>query len=135
MHAKELQLVEDYWRDQVELVTALKESAVTRVPPLDAQPKDEDGFSSGDSRLKGMALAGEGSGLGAMSPLAQATRAALAAIGPPPLFNPLAQFMAHLQAEYGGFWRDQMHRIQDFCHKKRILSVPCIPGCHGWRQR
>ena len=53
-----------------------------------------------------------------MSRLAQATRAALAAVGPRPLFDPLPEFMAHLEVEYGGFRRDQMHRIQDFCREK-----------------
>lgn len=99
-------------------MTTLKESAIARVSALDAQSKDEEGFSSGDSKLKGNALIDEGSGLGAMSRLAQTTWAALAAINPPPLFNPLAQFMAHLHVEYGGFRRDQMHCIQDFCCKK-----------------
>ena len=103
LHATELRSVEDYWRDRVELVTALKESAVARVPTFGDQPKEEED---------------EGSSMRAMSRLALATRAALAAVGPPPLFDPLAQFMAHLEVEYGGFRRDQMHRIQDFHREK-----------------
>ena len=96
LHATELRPVEDYWCDRMELVTALKESAIARVPTVVNQPKEEED---------------EGSSMRAMSRLALATRAALAAVGPPPLFDPLAQFMAHLEVEYGGFRRDQMHRI------------------------
>lgn len=103
LHVEELNLVEEYWLNRVELVTALKEGAVANVPTRVNQPKPE-----GDA----------GSSMQAMSRLAQATRAALEAVGPPPSFDPLAKFMAHLEVEYGGFRRDQMHRIQDFHREK-----------------
>ena len=113
--------VEDYWRDRVELVTALKEGAVARVATSVDHAKEDEGSSGGDSKQKGIALLGGGSGLGAMSRLAQATRAALAAVGPPPPFDPLALFMVHLEMEYGGFRRDKMHRIQDFRREKKDI--------------
>ena len=118
LHTNELQLVEEYWRGRIELVTALKESAVARLPTFADRSKEEGSSSGGDSKQQGIPLAADGSGMGAMSRLAQATQAALAAVGPPPLFDPLAQFMAHLEFEYGGFRRDQMHRIQDFRREK-----------------
>jgi hypothetical protein len=102
----------------VELVTTLKESAVVRVPAFTDQPEEEVGSSSGDARQKGIAIVDESSGMGAMLCLAQATQATLVAIGPPPPFEPLARFMAHLEIEYGGFRHDQMQRIQDFHHEK-----------------
>jgi hypothetical protein len=43
LHTEDLRPVEDYWRDRVELVTALKESAVARVPAFIDQPKEEGG--------------------------------------------------------------------------------------------
>ena len=89
----------------MELVTALKESAVSRVPAFTDQSKAEGDSSSGTL------VVGEGLGMGVMSRLAQATRAALAEVGPPPAFDPLALFMVHLEGEYGGFRRDQMQRI------------------------
>ena len=71
-----------------------------------------------DQDRRGIALVDEASAMGVMSRMAQATRAALAAVGPPPPFDPLARFMAHLEVEYGGFRRDQMQRIQDFRREK-----------------
>ena len=50
--------------------------------------------------------------------MARATQAALTAVGPPPPFNPFAEFVAHLEVEYGRFRRDQMQRIQDFRREK-----------------
>ena len=50
--------------------------------------------------------------------MAQAFNAAVDAVGPPPAFNPLALFMRHLDLEYGGFRRDQMHHIRDFRREK-----------------
>lgn len=110
--------VEEYWRDRLELVTAIKESPDDHVLTFTDQPKKEEGSSSGDTRQKGIALVDEASGMGAMLRLAQITRAALAAVGPPPLFDPLARFMAHLEVEYGGFRRDHMQRIKDFRREK-----------------
>ena len=51
--------------------------------------------------------------------MAQATLAALPAVGDPPLFEPLRLFIAHLVVEDGGFKCDQMQRIQDFHRKKK----------------
>ena len=112
LHAAELRPVEDYWRDRMELVTTIKESAVSRVSASTDKPKAEGGSSSGTL------VVGEELGMGFMSRLAQATRAALAEVGPPPAFDPLALFMVHLEAEYGGFRRDQMQRIQEFRREK-----------------
>lgn len=39
LHVEELNLVEEYWLNRVELVTALKEGAVANVPTLVNQPK------------------------------------------------------------------------------------------------
>ena len=50
--------------------------------------------------------------------MAQATHAALSAVGDPPLFEPLHLFIAHLDVEYGGFRRDEMQHIKDFCREK-----------------
>jgi hypothetical protein len=59
-----------------------------------------------------------GSSTATLSRMARATHAALTAVGPPPPFNSLAEFVAHLEVEYGGFRRDQMQRIQDFRQEK-----------------
>jgi hypothetical protein len=50
--------------------------------------------------------------------MAHVTQATLTAIGPPPPFNPLAEIVAHLEMEYGGFRRDQIQRIQNFRREK-----------------
>ena len=49
--------------------------------------------------------------------MARITQATLTVVGPPPPFSPFAEFVAHLEVEYGGFWRDQMQHIQDFRQK------------------
>ena len=69
-YAAELRPIEDYWRDRVELVTALKESAVARVETSIDQPKEDEGSSGGNSKQKGSALLDKGSQMGAMSHLA-----------------------------------------------------------------
>jgi hypothetical protein len=50
--------------------------------------------------------------------MTRATHAILTVVGPPPPFNPLIEFVAHLEVEYGGFRQDQMQRIQDFRQEK-----------------
>ena len=54
----------------------------------------------------------------ALSRMAQALKATVAAVGPSPAFTPLVLFMRHLDLEYGGFRRDQMHCIRDFRYEK-----------------
>ena len=89
-------------------MTTLMKSAVARVPVFTNQLKEEGVSFREDIKQKGIALAGEASGMEAMSRLAQAARAALEAVGPPSVFNPLARFMAHLEVKYGGFRHNQM---------------------------
>jgi hypothetical protein len=59
-----------------------------------------------------------GSSTTTLSQMARASQTALTVVGPPPPFNLLAEFVAHLEMKYGGFWRDQMQRIQDFRREK-----------------
>ena len=104
--------MEQYWEARVELISALKDGAVaTFAPPIlkEEEPPEE-------SKDKELALGPivVGSSTATLSRMARATQAALPAVGPPPPFNPLAEFVAHLEIEYGGFRQDQMQRIQDF---------------------
>jgi hypothetical protein len=117
----ELRGVERYWETRVELVSALKEGAASSfmaVPEVKMEVQegvyvvDVEGASLINSTAQGQALAAAS----ASSPVlllfryAQATQAALASLGAPPDFEPLQAFELHLQEEYGGFRRDQMHR-------------------------
>ena len=119
----------------MDLVTALKESAFALVATSVDQAKEDESSSDGDSKQKGIAVQGGGSGLGAMSRLAQATRAALAAVGPPPPFDPRAQFMVHLEVEYGGFRRIRWTASRISAVRRRIPRAPCIPDWCSWRRR
>ena len=59
-YAEELRPIEDYRRDCVELVTALKESAVARVAASLNLSKEDESSSGGDSKQKGSALLDKG---------------------------------------------------------------------------
>jgi len=117
-HELQLREVERYWEARVELISALKEGAVASLLPavkVEENPADGSGSSSEDTKGKAPVLSQPSVTL---SRVAQATQAALSAIGDPPLFDPLRLFIAHLEVEYGGFRRDQMQRIQDFRREK-----------------
>ena len=101
-HAESLLEVEDYWARRTEVMASVKVEPST--PFTTTIPKEE-GTSSG----------GEGT---FVSRGTQAMLAAAEAFGPPPPFRPFERFMAHLEAKFGGFRRDQMLRIQDFRREK-----------------
>ena len=71
---------------------------------------DVEGDSPSEPKDKGFApaAASTSSPILPLSRYAQATQAALAYLGAPPVFEPLREFELHLQEEYGGFRRDQM---------------------------
>jgi len=83
-------------------------------------PQAEGETSSVQTKGKAVALGApsESSAPPTLSRMAQAMQAALSAVGAPPSFEPLQEFIAHLENEYGGFRRDQMQRIQDFRREK-----------------
>ena len=117
-HELQLREVERYWEARVELISALKEGAVASLLPtvkVEEKPAEGSGSSSEDTKGKALVL---GQPSITLSRVAQATQAALSAIGEPPVFDPLRLFIAHLEIEYGGFRRDQMQRIQDFRREK-----------------
>lgn len=122
-HSLQLLQVERYWEARIELISALKEGAVSSLIPTVKDgdpPKEEGGTSSGDTKGKVIALGvpSDSSTPSTLSRIAQAMQAALSAVGEPPSFEPLRVFIAHLESEYGGFRRDQMQRIQDFRREK-----------------
>ncbi len=93
--------MEQYWEARVELISAFKDGAVaTFAPPIlkEEEPPEE-------SKNKELALGPivAGSSTAILSRMACATHATLTAVGPPPPFNPLSEFVAHLEVEYGGF--------------------------------
>lgn len=78
----------------MELIAALKEGAVaTLFPSSTEQSKEEGGSSSGDAMRISILLPGERTTPVAMSRIAPAMQAALAAVEEPPLFEPLRLFM------------------------------------------
>ena len=122
-HWLSLQEVERYWDARVELISALKEGAAMNLLPSNDGEEVEPTTSSEkgsveDSKGKAKTLVKKVDSTKLLSRMAQATQAALAAMGPPPPFDPLRLFIQHLEVEYGGFRRDQMQRIQDFQREK-----------------
>jgi hypothetical protein len=108
--------VEQYWEARVELISALKDGAVATLAP----PTLKEEESPEESKDKELALGPTvaSSSTATFSRMARTTQAALTAVGPPPPFNPLAEFVANLEMEYGGFRRDQMQLIRDFRQEK-----------------
>ena len=50
--------------------------------------------------------------------MSQASREAVAELGPPPEFNPLEEFFKHLEVEFRGIRRDRMQSIQEYKQEK-----------------
>ena len=128
-HSMKLREVERYWEIRVELVPALKEgtaSSLMAVPEVKSEVPEEiyvvnvEEASPGKPKDKGSAptATSTSSVIFPLSRSTQATQAALASLGAPPVFEPLREFELHLQEEYGGFHRDQMQRIYDFRWEK-----------------
>ena len=118
-------MVELYWTQRVELITAFKEGAA--IP--DARGKvvvelnssnDEEASTIGVSgRGRAPRPAGSSTTVGSFfSRLSQATREDVASLGEPPPFEPLKEFFDYLEVEYGGIRRDRMRHIQDFQREK-----------------
>ena len=117
-HEEDLEEVERYWQARVELISALKDGAVANMAPV-AKVEGQSAVGGGSSPADTQGKTPEVSQPPiTLSRVAQATQAALSAIGQPPAFEPLRLFIAHLEVEYGGFRRDQMQRIQDFRREK-----------------
>ena len=131
----DLNEVEDYWARRVELVTALKEGAAIPAATTSRTSDGADGqgeeVTSGPdaaraARLRPTAAASatDGTTTTFISRLSRASTEAIATIGQPPAFEPLALFFEHLEVEFGGIRRDRMRHIQDF--KKEIGDTPRI---------
>ena len=141
-HRDDLDAVEDYWTRRVELVTALKEGAAipaARALDNDDDDDDEEVSVGGDAARTARHLAAaartrrvgrvaesatSGTSVTFISRLSRASTEAIATIGPPPVFDPLALFFEHLEIEFGGIRRDRMRHIQDF--KKEVGDTPRI---------
>ena len=107
-HEEQLLVVELYWTQRVELVTALKEGAA--IP--EARGNVEEGDEAGTSilerpRRETRARPTDSSTTGSfLSRLSHATMEAVATLGDPPPFEPLREFFDYLEVEYGGIRRD-----------------------------
>ena len=119
-HEEQLLVVELYWTQRVELVTALKEGATIPEARGNVEEGDEAGTSilerpRRETRARPTGSSTTGSFL---SRLSHATMEAVATLGDPPPFEPLREFFDYLEVEYGGIRRDRMRHIQDFQREK-----------------
>ena len=109
----ELLGVEDYWVHSVELIMALKEGVIIDMSfvqvddRLDMNFESLLGKGSANWRADSIPLASKAP-MHYLSKLAQATQAAMDALGAPIHFNPLQEFFPYLKLEYGGIHWDRM---------------------------
>ena len=121
--------MERYWNTQVELVSALKEDAMSSslVALVVKMKQAENVFvmnvegvfpSEPKKNVSSSISASASSPIFSLLHYAQAIQAALASLGTPHDFDPLQEFQLHLEGEYKGFRQDQIQRIQEFRWKK-----------------
>ena len=124
-HEEQLMVVELYWTQRVDLITALKEGAA--IPnargevAAESNSDDDQGASTVRVSRKGKAPKPTGSSTTTgsfLSRLSQATMEVVASLGGPPPFESLKEFFDYLEVEYGGIRRDHMRHIQDFQREK-----------------
>ena len=121
----ELRHVQQYWETQLELVSALKKDVTpSSLAASVVKTKQAEGvfvvdvkdfFSPNKPKEKGSASTSVNTSSRTFSPsrYTQATQTTLAFSRALPDFDPLQEFHLHLEEEYGGFYWDQMQRIQD----------------------
>ena len=124
-HKDQLLVVELYWTQRVELITALKERAAIsdarEEVVTEVDPDDDEEASTVRVLRRGRAARPAGSSTttgSSLSRLSQATREAVASLGDPPPFESLKEFFDYLKVEYGGIRWDRIRHIQDFQREK-----------------
>ena len=133
-HWMELRQVERYWEIRVELVYVLKGGATFSwlAKPVVKTEQEEYVFvvdmeatflNKPKKNVSTFISASTSSLIFSVFGYAQATEAALASLGVLPV-DPMQVFQLHLEEEYGGFYQDQIQRIQVFRREKE--NTPCI---------